>query len=823
MVSTTVAWLAGTVALLSVAINVWLVCLRRQQRRHRVRAHRESDSMLQSIVAHVPNFIIRIDRLGTILFLNRTVPDLTPEKVIGSTVFDFVPPDEHQRLRAIIARVFETGTAELYAMRGRGAGGTWAWYETHVGPVSRDGQIAGLLLVSNDITARKQMVDALRESEEQFRMLAETVPTAVAIYQDRRQQYCNAAMESITGYSREEITGRKIGSLVHPEDRKMVIARSLARQRGDAVPNRYEFRIVTKQGEQRFVDFAAARIEYRGRPAILGTGLDITKRREAEQTLLQSERYLKFQRDVLQEIAGGKELVHVLDTLCRLVEQTVPHTLCSILFLDEAASCLRFGIGPSFPPAVVRVVDGMQIGEQAGSCGTAAYTKQPAIVSDTRTDPRWHGKHALAEELGIHACWSVPILSDTRDVLGTFAISHSECASPTRFQMDILETASHMAGIAMMRQQSEERQRRSEQRYRLLLEHASDAFFLHDMDGRIVEVNEQACRTLGYSREQMLTMHLSRIDPGWSSGEIASSVGRMEDGVTITLDSTHMRSDGSIFPVELRLSIVQLDEDRLVLMLARDVTERKRVAETVRQQEAQLAHAARLATLGEMVAGIAHEISQPLSAIGNFSAASTSMLESDAADRTARAIQFHRRIREQAQRAGSIIEHLRNFARRTDPRRTVCPLRELIVESVALLDSEARRCGVTVHLGPISAKLQVKVDAIQIQQVVVNLLRNAFEAMNDIDRARRHVWISAEFDGQQVEVAITDSGPGVPPDRRHQVFEAFYTSKENGMGMGLAVSRSIVDAHGGRFWIDDPHDQGAAFHFTIPRLSASRT
>ncbi|MFV2070334.1 MAG: PAS domain S-box protein, partial [Pirellulales bacterium] len=652
-----------------------------------------SESMLQSIVAHVPNFITKIDREGTILFINRTVPGLTRADVIGSTLFSFIPPDERQRLREIIARAFETGKTEVFEMQARGADDTLAWYETHLGPVRHDGQIVGLILVSNDITARKQMVDALRESEEQFRMLAETVPAAVAIYQDGRQKYCNRALELITGHSRKEILGQDLAALVHPGDQPMVIARSLARQRGDAVPDRYEFRIVTKQGKQRFVDFVAARIEYEGRPAILGTALDITKRRQAEQTLLQSERRLQFQRDVLEEIASGKRLPRVLDTLCRLVEQAVPPSLCSILFLDEAQGRLRFGVGPSLPSEIIDVVDGMQIGEQAGSCGTAAHTKLPAIVTDTRIDPRWHGMRALAEKLGIYACWSVPILSDAQDVLGTFAISHSEPANPTPFEMEILETASHLAGIAIMRQKSEE---------------------------------------------------------------------------------------------------------------------------MVRQQESQLAHAARLATMGEMVAGIAHEISQPLSAIGNFSAASTSMLESDADDRVRRTIQFHRRISEQAHRAGSIIERLRNFVRRSDPHRSECNLRELILESVALLDSEARRFRATVHIGSISATLRVEVDAIQIQQVIVNLLRNAFEAMNGIGEARRYVWIDVRIDQQQVEIAITDSGPGIPPTRRHQVFEAFYTSKESGMGMGLAVSRSIVDAHGGRFWTDTPHDKGAAFHFTIP-------
>lgn len=820
MVFTTSFWMSSVIALLSITLNVRLFFLLRRKTDGHCRRERESESMLRSLVAQVPSFIIKIDRAGAILFINRTAAGFFKEKVVGSSVYSYLSQEECQRLKEITARVWETGATEVYEMCGPGAGGEPAYYETHIGPIWHDGRIVALILVSNDITARKEMVDALRESEQQFRMLAETVPAAVAIYQDGRHKYCNRALERIAGYSREEMLDQEVGALVHPDDHAMVVARSLARQRGEDVPDRYEFRIVTKQGEQRFVDFVGTQIVYQGRTAILGSALDVTQRRQAEETLQQSERRLQFQRDVLEEIANGRALPQILRTLCRFVERTVPRTICSVLFLDESEGRLRFGVGPSMTPEIVAAVDGMQIGEQAGSCGTAAYTKRPAIVSDTQVDPRWQAMRGLARKLHIRACWSVPILSDQQDVLGTFAISHSRPASPTPFQMEILETASHLAGIAIMRQQSAERQRRSEQRYRLLLEHASDAFFLYDARGRIVEVNEQACRSLGYSRRQMLTLPLHNIDPRWTPEELSRSARSMERGRTITLDSRHRRADGSTFPVELRMSIVDLDGDRLILMLARDVTQRKQVEERLRRQEAQLAHAARLATMGEMVAGIAHEISQPLSAIGNFSAASTSMLESGAEDRMARAIQFHRRINEQALRAGSIIERLRNFVRRGDPHRDRCKLCKLIAESVALLNSEARRFDATVHIGTVPDDLHVEVDAIQIQQVIVNLLRNAFEAMHELEASRRHVWVDARVVDEQVEITVTDNGPGIPRARRHQVFEPFYTSKQRGMGMGLAVSRSIIDAHGGRFWNDTAHAKGASFHFTLPRRAA---
>ncbi|HUT87939.1 MAG TPA: ATP-binding protein, partial [Thermoguttaceae bacterium] len=236
----------------------------------------------------------------------------------------------------------------------------------------------------------------------------------------------------------------------------------------------------------------------------------------------------------------------------------------------------------------------------------------------------------------------------------------------------------------------------------------------------------------------------------------------------------------------------------------------------LRQMETHLAHVTRLSAMGEMVAGIAHEVNQPFYSILNFAKASRNVLSAQREPNLEDLRDWMNEIAAAAARAGDIIRRLRDFARKTGSIRVVSDIEGIIGESIELVAFEARQRHVTVQRERCKAALAASVDRVEIQQVLVNLLRNACEALEESEVPRRLVTIRTAATDAFVEVSVADNGPGLPPDKDLTIFNAFATTKIEGLGMGLAISKSIVESHGGEIWAASNPDGGATFHFTLP-------
>src|SRR6266446_6121417 len=244
-----------------------------------------------------------------------------------------------------------------------------------------------------------------------------------------------------------------------------------------------------------------------------------------------------------------------------------------------------------------------------------------------------------------------------------------------------------------------------------------------------------------------------------------------------------------------------------------DVTERKRAEEALREAQAELAHVTRVTTLGELVGAIAHEINQPLAAVVNNASACLRWL---AANNLEEARQSAALIIPDGHRAGEIISRIRALAKRTPPRKDWLDVNETILEVIALARSEAQKNRVSLKTQLSSDLPLILGDRIQLQQVILNLIINAIEAMSGVGENPREVLVGSEKDESQgVLVAVRDSGPGLDPESLNHLFTAFYTTKPQGMGMGLAISRSIIEAHGGRLWAAPNDGAGATFQFTL--------
>jgi PAS domain S-box-containing protein len=255
-----------------------------------------------------------------------------------------------------------------------------------------------------------------------------------------------------------------------------------------------------------------------------------------------------------------------------------------------------------------------------------------------------------------------------------------------------------------------------------------------------------------------------------------------------------------------------------------DVTERRRAEQErarLRQLEADLAHINRVSTLGEMIASLAHEVKQPIAAARNNARAALNFLDRSPPDL--------REVREavdcimgDADRAADIVERIRDHIKKAPPRKDRVDLNEAINEVIVLARSAITKNGVSVQTRLTEGSLPVQVDRVQVQQVVLNLILNAVEAMASVEAGARELLISTkQNETNDIVVAVSDSGPGIDPKNLDRVFEAFYTTKSSGVGMGLSICRSIIEAHGGRLWADANKPRGAVFQFTLPNAENS--
>jgi two-component system sensor kinase FixL len=272
------------------------------------------------------------------------------------------------------------------------------------------------------------------------------------------------------------------------------------------------------------------------------------------------------------------------------------------------------------------------------------------------------------------------------------------------------------------------------------------------------------------------------------------------------------RKDGSTFPMELAVGEMRGKEGRYFTGFIRDLTERQEAERRLQEMQSELVHVSRLTALGEMASALAHELNQPLSAISNYVTGSRQLLAREGSD-PEKVRDALERASEQALRAGQIIRRLREFVARGETDRQVERLPKLLEEASALALVGAREHGVLVRfdLDP-SAELVIA-DKVQVQQVVLNLIRNAMDAMEG--SPRRELRIVTHEHGDMAEVQVSDTGSGISQEVAQRLFHPFVTTKETGMGIGLSISRTIIESHGGRIWAERNADGGATFHFTL--------
>lgn len=277
------------------------------------------------------------------------------------------------------------------------------------------------------------------------------------------------------------------------------------------------------------------------------------------------------------------------------------------------------------------------------------------------------------------------------------------------------------------------------------------------------------------------------------------------------------RKDGRTFPMELAVGEMRSSDERFFTGFIRDISERQATEARLHDLQSELVHISRLTAMGEMASTLAHELNQPLSAIGNYLKGSQRLLESASDEKSETMRNALDKAAEQAVRAGQIIRRLRDFVSRGETERQVERVSKLVEEASALALVGTRELGLDVRLRIQPEADLVVADRVQIQQVLLNLMRNAIDAM--ADSTKRQLVITTKLVGNDmVEISVADTGPGIAPQIVDHLFQPFITSKRQGMGVGLSISRTIVDAHGGKIWAEPNDGGGTVFHFTLPAV-----
>ena len=356
-------------------------------------------------------------------------------------------------------------------------------------------------------------------------------------------------------------------------------------------------------------------------------------------------------------------------------------------------------------------------------------------------------------------------------------------------------------------------------RFEALITAAADGIIVVDAAG-LVQVYNAACEQIfGYPARDVVgrsaTMLMSPNDQEKYAAYLDSHrlTGR-KGALDPTLHTVGQRKDGTTFPMHVSIGEGESPEGNILVAIVRDMTERQNTERRAQELQQELLHVSRLSAMGEMSSALAHEVNQPLAAINNYLRAAQRTLGTHTDVTSLKVREILEKALAQTTRAGQVIRRLRDFIEKGETDRAVEDLNLVVDEAMGLALLGAAEAGVRANIVLDSSRPRVLIDKIQIQQVVLNLVRNSIEAMQETDR--RDLSILTCIEGNFAKVTVTDTGPGLQPHVAARLFEPFLTTKSAGMGIGLSICKTIVEGHGGRLWATPNLEAGVSFHLNMP-------
>lgn len=738
-------------------------------------ALREEQQLLRGIIDGTDDEICVKDENGKYLLCNKGDAHWfyrPTDQLLGLTDRELFPSDVSAEILRRDKEVLTTGRPIEYEQEFPGPDGSKRTYSIRKYPrVGADGKISGVIVISRNVTERLQSERELRDSEKRNRLLIESSPICIQeIDLEGRVRSMNPTGLQMLGVEREDqVVGRLMSEFVAPMDKDRVSEEFRSALMGKEVA--FEFQTIHGRIYRKTLvpDYCLSGRVRR----LIGWASDITERRVAEDALRDSESRLA---SVIQNSPGVA--VQWYDRQGRVK-------------LWNPASESMFGFTRA--EAMGRTLDKLIHTPEE----FAGFLKALDDISTTG-EPIGPSEFVFHRRDGRTGTCLSTLFKIPGDADGDWFVC---------MDVDITDRKSAEAAIA-----------ESERQYREVFENAHDAILIFDpKDETVLEVNHRACEIYGYTRDEFVGTSLKLISKNVLRGE-RQIQGTIEAGKLMGFESTQIRRDGQEIDIEINAAVIDYGGRKAILTVNRDVTERKKSEESLRQRERELAHFARVSVMGEMASGFAHELNQPLTAVANYCRGARLRLGRRQVEDPELIAAIDDAGRE-AHRAAEIIRGLARFVQKRDPRQSKMRVNPTIQEAIVLASAEAKRSRARIELDLALENPTVLADDVQIQQVILNLVRNGLEAMEKLPQSERILKVRTAVVGNCVNVAVSDSGVGLANAEQDQVFQPFFSTKQDGMGMGLPISRSIIDAHGGRMWVTPNVERGVTFGFTLPVTS----
>ncbi len=449
--------------------------------------------------------------------------------------------------------------------------------------------------------------------------------------------------------------------------------------------------------------------------------------------------------------------------------------------------------------------------------------QEPVILDDAAADGPYSADPYISERQA-RSIFCEPLITQTKLIGALYLENVRVPRAFTPGRVEVLKLLASQAAIALENARLIHDLGEREAKVRRLVDANIIGIFIWELEGRIIEANEAFLSMVGYDREDLASGSVDRTEltpPEWRDVDGRAAAELRLLGTVKPFEMEYARKDGARVPVLIGLAAFDEQRARGVAFVL-DLTELKRAEQDARESErryrevqTELEHANRVAIMGQLAASIAHEVNQPIAATVINAEAALRWLSAQPPN-LEKVGQLLRRIANDGNRAGEVIGRIRQAIKKAPPKKEEVDINEAIRQVVALVRSEAIKNRVSVGTRLEDGLPFVEGDRVELQQVLLNLVMNAIEAMSGYSNGARELIISTGNADGGVIVAVSDSGPGIASDRAELVFAPFQTTKPTGLGMGLSISRSIIQAHGGRLWASANAPHGAVFQFTLP-------
>ncbi len=636
---------------------------------------------------------------------------------------------------------------------------------------------------------------------------------------DGTGEFFNRRYLDYVGLQLDQVRDWQWIDLIHPDDVAVVLA---AWDQVRLAPGACEV-----EARMRRHDGVYRRFSFRSKPVRdahgnvikwYGVNIDIEEQKRAA-ILLDGERRL------LDSIACCSPLREVLTTLCEVAEQTLSDCFCEVRVADLSGLVFEHTIASSLPQDS-SAASAVPVKTDFSPAGMAAAANAEIIAEDLQADPRWQQIPLPAQLMrhGLNCAWSTPFSSHSGTLLGTLSLYYRTSTAMQSDHRDIIGRLTRIASIAIERSRARDELRRKESLLESAERLSETGSYYWDVINNKLMWSRQEYRNweIDPSLEPMSLNLLPQVHPD-DRPMVEERIRRIFRGEDIPeVEERHIMPDGRVKYMRGSTRVFRYEDGRIECVgVAQDVTRRRLTEQALDKVRSELAHVTRVASLGELAASIAHEVNQPLAGIISNASACLRMLASDPSD-AERAVKAVERIIRDGNRASEVTKRLRNLFRRQDFSAEPFNLNEAVQEVIAICSHDLQRRRITLD-AELDRTLQAAVgDRIQLQQVILNLVLNAADAIDTSGHQVRRIALkTTQPAAGLVQLTVADTGCGIAPVDLNKIFEAFYTTKPNGMGIGLSVSRSILERHGGKLWASLNDGPGSAVSFSVPCTAAN--